>query len=283
MMLPVRLPGTPYAKFMNVAEALEEHIRKMIADRRANAAGRRDVLSLLIAARDEDGSQMSEGELIGQAAVLFIAGHETTTNTLAWTLFLLAQHPLVLADLEAELDDVLKGEAPSVEQLKSLPKLDAVVKESMRVFPASSILFFRRAQADVEVAGTLFPAKSTFLLSTLVTHRDERVFPEGMRFKPERWATASPGPYEYLPFGAGPRRCIGAPFAEQAVRVLLAMMLQRFRFELLPDQRVDRIVRGITLGLKRPLRMRLARRDAAPLPAVPVGGDVHDLVTLRPV
>src|SRR5262249_43126745 len=163
---------TPYARFMNVAEALEVHIRKMIAERRPHAAGRRDVLSLLIAARDDQGESMSEEELVGQAAVLFIAGHETTANTLAWTLVLLAQHALVLAELEAELDDTLKGQPPSVEQLKSLLRLDQVVKESMRVFPASSILFFRRAQEDVELAGTRFPAKSTFLLSTLVTHRD---------------------------------------------------------------------------------------------------------------
>src|SRR5581483_9777861 len=137
------------------------------------ASGRRDVLSLLIAARDEDGSSMTEEELVGQAAVLFIAGHETTANTLAWTLFLLAQHPGVLLDLESELDAVLKGAPPSVEQLKALPLLDRVIKESQRIFPASAILFFRRAQAEVELGGTKFPAKSTFLLSSLLTHRDE--------------------------------------------------------------------------------------------------------------
>jgi cytochrome P450 len=280
LMFPVRLPGTPYARFMDTAEALEARIRTMITERRGNAAGRRDVLSLLVSARDEDGSTMSEEELIGQAAVLFIAGHETTANTLAWTLFLLSQHPAVLAALEDELDGALKGAPPTVDDLKSLALLDRVVKESMRIFPAAAILFFRRATADVELGGAKFPANSTFLLSSAMAHRDERVFTDPLRFKPERWETVSPGPYEYLPFGAGPRRCIGAPFAEQALRVLLAMLLQRFRFELLPGQKLDRIVRGITLGMKQPLRMRLARRDRAPLAPVPVTGDVHELVTL---
>ena len=273
LLFPYRVPGTPYARFMTVSERLVARIQRLIAERRASPGGK-DVLSLMIAARDEEAGQLSEAELLGQTSVLFVASYETTANTLAWTLLLLAQHPRVLAELEEEVRS-----AP-LEQAPSLPLLDAVVKESQRLLPAIASLFFRRAQEPFSLSGLDFPAGASFLVTPLVAHRDPELFPDPLDFRPERWRGLDPGPYQYFPFGAGPRMCIGAPFAAQAIRILLAMMLRRFRFELQPGARVDRMVRGITLGPKNGLPMRLRLAEGPPAPAVPLSGDLHQLVNL---
>jgi cytochrome P450 len=274
ILLPYRIPGTPYARFMDLAERFEARLKRLIEERRATPGGK-DVLSLMIAARDDEAGKLSDVELLGQTAVLFVAAYETTANTLSWTLLLLAQHPRVLAELEEEVRS-----AP-LEQAAELPLLDAVVKESQRLLPAVASLFFRRAQAPFTLGGLELPAGSSFVVSPLVAHRDPALFPDPLDFRPERWRSGlDPGPYQYFPFGAGPRLCIGAPFAVQSIRVLLAMMLRRFRFEFQPGARVDREVRGITLGPKHGLRMRLRLAEGPPGPAVPLAGDLHQLVNL---
>ena len=130
MLLQVDLPGTPFHRMLRNAARLEDAILELIARKRAQPAGQHDVLALLILARDEDGTQMSDFELIGHTRTLLLAGHETTANTLLWTLLLLAQHPDILADVVDELDGELGGDAPAVAQLGRLPLLDCVVKES---------------------------------------------------------------------------------------------------------------------------------------------------------
>jgi cytochrome P450 len=280
LLLPMRIPGTPYARFLTTAERLEKRLTRLIAERRSNAAGKRDVLSLMVAARDDDGASFSDRDLLGHAAVLFVAAHETTANTLAWTLLLLATHPEVRASLEDELHAVLRGAPPTTDDLDRMPLLDAVVRESMRLLPASAIMFFRRASGSFQLNGVDMPPKSTILLSSLVTQRDERVFPDALAFDPSRWSRSKPSIYEYLPFGAGPRMCIGAPFAAQALRVMLVMQLQRFRCELPSSLRVDRQVRGITLGVRGRLDAKLsARTDRSP-PTPTISGDIHELVRL---
>jgi cytochrome P450 len=236
------------------------------------------VLSTLIRARDEDGSQLSEEDLVAHAAVLLTAAHETSANTIAWTLLLLAAHPRVYADVVDELASKLAGAPPTVEQLSELPLLDRVVKESQRLLPASCILFFRAAQQPFVLGGHDLPAGTRLLTSPFLAHRDPELYPEPRRFDPRRWERLEPTTYQYLPFGAGPRLCIGAQFASQAVRIALAVILARFRFEIAPGARVDRHVRGITLGAKHGIRMRLATPDGVFRSPGPLRGDIHALV-----
>jgi len=278
MIFPFRLPGTPYARFMDTAAKLEARILTLIAERRAGTLGR-DVLSLLIRAHDDDGSTMSDVELVAQASVFFVAGFETTANTLAWTLFLLSQHDDVLDEVQAELDDVLGGRVPEAEEIAKLRRLDAVVHESMRVLPATPFLFMRRATEAFELGAHQLPAGAILFLSSFITHRDPAMFPEPGRFRPSRWEGLSPGPYAYIPFGAGPRLCIGSSFAAQTTRLALAAILQRARPVLLDGANISRRVRGIVLGTKHGIPMRFVPR-AGRTPAGRARGDIHELVVL---
>lgn len=275
MLFPYDGPGTPYRRWMRDCQAYEALLRGLVADRRANPQPRRDVLSTLIAAHDEDGSQLAETELVAHGAVLLTASHETTANTLAWTLFLLAAHPEVQ---DAVADELAGVGAPLATELAGLTLLDQVVKESQRLLPASCILFFREAAAPFVLDGKELPAGTRLLTSPYIAHRDPGLFPEPQRFRPSRWEGLEPGPYAYLPFGAGPRLCVGAQFATQAVRLALVGILQRHRFEIAPGCRVDRHVRGITLGPKAGIRLTIRPRGSAPGPGAGIAGDVHALV-----
>ena len=280
IMFPYALPGTPYRRFLRTGAELEASLLALVARRRAQPGGA-DVVSALIAAHDEqDGSSLTDGELVGQAAVLFIAGHETTAFTLAWTLFLLSQHPQVLAELHEEITGALRGAPPTAATLRSMPLLDAVVKESQRLFPATPFLFFRRATAPLQLGGHALPERTTVILSPLVTHRLPEIFSEPQRFVPRRWEGNQPTIYEYLPFGAGPRMCVGAGFAAQAVRVVLSMLLSRVRLSLVSGANVSRKVAGVTMGPRHGLPMRVGLPGET-LTLGPVRGDVHELVDLR--
>jgi cytochrome P450 len=141
------------------------------------------------------------------------------------------------------------------------------------------LVFLRRATESFALGGRELPAGAIVITSALVTHRDPDLFPDPTQFRPERWASVSPGPYAYLPFGAGPRRCIGASFSAQAIRIVLATLLQRARPVLSPGATVSRIVRGIVLAPKRGLPMRFVAPEERAVPAR-VRGDIHELITL---
>jgi cytochrome P450 len=280
MFFPFPVPGTPYHTFMKTSDALEARLRALVAARRAQPAGR-DALSLMICAHDEDSAAFTDTELLGQCSLLFSAGHETTSNTLAWTLFLLAQHPRVLADLLDEIDEELHGDAPTAAQTADLKLLDRVIKESMRMLTATPVLFIRVLAREAQLGPYVLPEAANVVLSPLVTHRDPDRFPEPSRFRPERWEGLSPTLYEYLPFGAGPRMCLGTGFANLALRLLLPMILQRYRFTLAYGADISRKVRGITLEPKHGIPMLIAPQDRHFVRREGVRGDIHELVDLR--
>jgi cytochrome P450 len=287
MMLRLDLPRLPYRRFLDLSREIDERTVALLADTRARVSAAkggdvgRDMLSMLVAARDEDGSALSEDEIIGHAGVIFAAGHETSTNALAWTLFLLATHPEVACDLVDELASVLRGGAPTVEELGRLPLLDAVVKESMRVLPPVP-LHPRVVREDAELKGYFLPAKTEIFVSIFHIHHDAAIFDDPHRFRPERWSRIKPSPFEYNPFSAGPRMCIGAAFAMMEIKIALALLLQRFRVELLPGTTIDRRV-AITMAPRQGLRMRVRRADRG-FHRGPrdVRGDIRELVTLPP-
>jgi len=276
--VPFDLPLTPYRRWLDLSHDIDRRMLEVIRQKRRDRGVGRDMLSMLIEARDEGGVQLSEDELIGHAGVIFAAGHETSSNALSWTLLLLAQHPRILADLCDELSGKLRGGAPSFEDLADLPLLDQVVKESLRLFPPAP-LNHRITARDAELGEFQIPAGTEVLSSIYHTHRMPDLYPDPLCFRPARWQGADPGPYGYNPFSAGPRMCIGATFAWFEIKIVLAMLLQRFRLELVPNQRIDRYF-GITLAPSPRVLMRVLRPDRPFARAAPVHGNLHEMVDL---
>jgi len=238
--LRINLPFTAYGKFVRAKALLDKTVYDIIAQRRETGEDMGDVVSMLLAARDEDGSALSDVQVRDQLMTLMAAGHETTANALTWTFYLLSQNPRERDKLLAELHSVLNGQSPAVEDLAQLPFLEMVVKESMRLFPPAWLLG-RRALKDFDLEGYHLPAGSFVLLSPWVIHHMAEYFAEPERFWPERFDPEKgekQPPFAYFPFGAGPRMCIGATFAMMEARLLLATILQHYSPRLLPGHPV---------------------------------------------
>jgi cytochrome P450 len=272
------LPGFPYWRFVNLARSIDDETKAILREKREHGATGADMLSMLMSARDEDGSALDEDDLIGHTGVIFAAGHETSTNALAWTLLLLAQHPDVMRDLGDELDAVLRGAPPTVDDLAGMPLLDAVVKESLRLLPPVP-LHPRIVAEDSELGGYQLPAGSEILLSIFHMHHDPDIFAEPRAFRPRRWETAKPSVYEYNPFSAGPRMCIGASFATMEIKIVLATLLQRFRMDLPDGTRVDPRI-AITMAPRGGLRMTVRDRRSAQGATGRVRGRIRALLDL---
>jgi cytochrome P450 len=230
--------------------------------RRPNDAGQDDLLSLLIRARDEDGGAMTDAQVRDEAVTLFLAGHETTALALTYSLYLLATHPECQSRLADELERVLGGRTPGLGDLDKLEVTDAVVLEAMRLYPPAWVVA-RQALTDVEIGGAHFPAGAEFVMSPWVVHRDPKTFDAPEAFEPERWrddlARRLPR-FAYFPFGGGPRVCIGNRFAMMEAKLVLAVAMQRFRFEPTPDTELT-LLPSVTLRPRRGVRLRLAARN----------------------
>jgi cytochrome P450 len=279
-LLPYDLPGFTYSRLLDYAQLIEDEMRRILYEKRLSSEAGNDVLTMLLAARDEeDGSSLSEDDLIAHAELLFIAGHETSSNALGWTLLLLSQHPAILADLVDELAGVLKGSAPSVEQLRELPLLERVIKESMRLCPP--VVWNSRVAVEEDMLGghRILPA-TEILMSIYYTHHDPTIYPEPERFDPSRWERQEYGIFEYVPFSGGPRMCIGATFAMMEIKLVLATLLQRFRFEVPRGVTVNRLV-SATMGIQPGLPMIIHPQDRQFQRGVGgVRGQVREMVVL---
>jgi len=277
-LLAYDVPGLPYRRFKKVSDELEAELKKVIAHKREAGTGGGDALSLLIDAMDEGGSTLTDDDLLGHLSTLFTAGHETTASALTWTLFLLSQHPRVMHDLMDEMDSKLNGAAPTIEQMYSgLPVLDSVVNESLRMFPPG-MWIYRTTARPCRIGPYDLPGDCHVAFSPAATHYRPDIYEEPHRFMPERWSNITPDTYEYLPFGGGPRRCLGATFALTELHMALPVILQRFRIEVPAGARVDR--GGTVLSFpKGGLDVYLREQDRL-FPPSNVRGNIHDLVKL---
>ncbi|HEY8079613.1 MAG TPA: cytochrome P450, partial [Labilithrix sp.] len=192
---------------------------------------RGDLLSMLLAAQDEDGEVMNDKQIRDEAMTLFLAGHETTANALAWTLYLLAKNPEARAKVEAEVDAL--GHAPSYDELKKLPYTLAALKEGMRLYPPAYIIA-RRVIEPVTIGEHRLRRNTLALVNVLGIHRRPDLWPDPEAYRPERFlddAEKQLPRCAYMPFGAGPRICIGNHFALMEGHVILATLAQRVRFD----------------------------------------------------
>jgi cytochrome P450 len=262
--LLARLPLPSNRRFRGVCRRLDVVLGRSIDERRAPGGKRGDLLSLLVAARDEQGSGMSDRQLRDEALTLFVAGHETIANALTWTWHLLSRHPDVEARFHDEVDAVLSGPAPRAEDVARLRYTEMVLAESMRLYPPAWLIG-RRALVDCEVGGFLVAAGAIVLVSPWVTHRDPRFHPSPLAFDPERWTAAgrSDRPrLTYLPFGAGPRVCIGEELAWTEGVLLLATIGRRWRLRPAPGARIATRA-GVTLRPRHGMSMVLEARSGS--------------------
>ncbi|MCA9945151.1 MAG: cytochrome P450 [Ardenticatenaceae bacterium] len=230
-------------RFQEMAKVLDDIVYGLI-DRRLAQPHReqRDLLDMLTQARYEDsGERMEKRQVRDEVMSLLIAGHETTANTLSWLWYLLAQHPAIVAKIEAELDVVLHGRFPTTQDFAQLEYSNKVIKESMRLYP-SAWSISRHALADDEIGGYHIPAGAIVALSPYTLHRHPAFWPEPETFDPERFTPeqeAARNRYAYIPFGAGARKCIGDQFALMESIIILPMILQKFRLQLVPDHPIE--------------------------------------------
>lgn len=235
-----RLPTATHRLFNRDAREIDAIVYRIINERRASRRDEGDLLSMLLKAQDEDGSQLSDRQLRDEVMTIFLAGHETTALTLCWAWYLLARNPETEKKFHAELAEVLGGRSPTMEDLARLPYTEMIAKESMRLYPPAYALG-REAVEECEIGGFRVPAGTQVFMFQWSTQRDARFFPQPEEFQPERWTaefTNGLPKYAYFPFGGGPRACIGNYFAMMEIVLLLATIGQRFRFSLLSDHPV---------------------------------------------
>jgi cytochrome P450 len=243
---------------------LDTAINRMIAARREAPDGAAaDLLGRLITARGESGDgALSEREIRDQVITIFIAGHETTAQALSWTWYLLSQHPAVEARLYAELDEVLRGRTPTQADLPKLDYAKRVIEESMRIYPTAPAISNRVAHADDEICGVKVKKGTSIAIAPWLLHHHNRLWDDPNRFDPDRFLperSVGRHRFAYLPFGGGPRVCIGQVLAMNEAVLILASLAQRYQLRLAPGEVVQPQA-GITLRPKYGLKMTLRRR-----------------------
>lgn len=235
--IPERVPTPENLRFRRAIAAMDQVVYRIIGEHRRDSAAYQDLLSMLMQTRDEEtGESMSDSQLRDEVLTLLLAGHDTTSNLLAWTFYLLSKHPQVERRLRAEVAERLGGRAPAVEDLAGLPYTRMVIDEVMRLYPPAWVMS-RSPTADDTLRGYRVPAGSVVLISPYVTHRHPDFWENPEGFDPERFAPGAEAArprYAYFPFGGGPRICIGNSFALMEAQLILATVVQRFRLDLLP-------------------------------------------------
>jgi cytochrome P450 len=259
-----RMPTPTNRRYDLALERLDQAVHRIISERRRDTGTGQDLLSMLIAARDDEtGSGMTDQQLRDEVMTFFLAGHETTAVALTWTWYLLSKHVDVRRRVEEEADRILAGRSPAIEDLPKLSYTKLIVQESMRLYPP--VWGMARLSAEDDQLGDVFiPARSPVLLVQYVTHRHPDFWDNPEGFDPERFLPAQVEkrhPYAYFPFGAGPRTCIGNHFAMMEAVLIVAAVASKWRLNLVPGAPVIPQPR-VTLRPKNGLLMNIQRRSS---------------------
>lgn len=247
-------PNIPRPGYRRPLRQLDEYLYSLIRERRERGARKGDLLDVLI------GGGLSDDLIRDQMLTMLIAGHDTSTALLSWALYLLGSHPEIMAQAQDEVDQILGRRAPAVEDVNQLRYLDQVIKETLRLYPPIHV-GNRMVPKDLQVEGYTIPANTRVMYSIYLTHRDGKHWPDPLRFDPDRFDRSlrhGRPALAYVPFGGGPRNCIGATFAQVESKIVLARILQRFDL-VLHNQRI-RPYMGATLEPRPGVEMRLSLR-----------------------
>jgi cytochrome P450 len=257
VLIPDRIPTPGNLRYRRAVDRMDRLVYRIVDEHR-DGRDRGDLLSALMEVRDEEGRPMSEEQLRDETITMLLAGHETTALGLTWTWYLLSRNPDAVARLEAEVDAL--GHHPEVGDLPRLPYTERVVTEALRIYPPA-YSFGREALEDDEIMGWPVPAGTTLFVFPWVLHRDPRFYSDPLRFHPDRWTDAFRRDLPrlaYLPFGSGPRMCIGREFARMELVLIVATIAQRFRLEWGPEPPVP--MASITLRPTGGLQAVVSRR-----------------------
>ena len=246
-------PSSPWGYFLRKRKLVDELIYAEIKERRAaQNQNHTDLLSLLIEATDEEGQSMTDLELRDELMTLLFAGHETTTSTLTWALYWVHYLPEIKKKLLKKLGEFDQDIA--IETIAKIPYLNAVCNETLRIYPVA-LTFPRLALEPVEIMGYKFPTNTALIGCIYLTHHRQDIYPNSKQFNPERFIEQQFSPYEFMPFGAGLRRCIGAALAQYKLKLVLATILLNFKLKLADSQPAKPQRRSITFSPKGGLRM----------------------------
>lgn len=260
-------PWSPWGRFLAYRSQLDELLYAEIADRQAaQAAGggsdRTDILSLLLAARDEAGQPMTPAEIRDELITLLLAGHETTATSLSWALWWLTQNPAMADRIRQEIAAL--GDRPEPTAIARLPYLNAFCQETLRLYPVAIVLFPRSLTQPVTIGNQTYPAGISLFGCTYLVHRRPELYPNPEQFRPERFLERSFTASEFMPFGGGSRSCIGMAFAQFEMKLVLATLLMDWDLSyagLVPPVPTRR---GVTVGPSGPIRLRVTRREPLP-------------------
>jgi cytochrome P450 len=264
---------SPWGRMKQLQRKIDDLIYAEIEERRLQPdANRTDILSLMMAARDENGQPMTNQELRDELMTLLVAGYETTATALAWAFYWIHHLPSVRQKLLQELDSL--GENPDPMEISRLPYLSAICQETLRIYPVAMQTFARQVLTPVELMGHQLEPGTVVFGSIYLTHRREDLYPEPLQFKPERFLERQFSPYEYLPFGGGSRCCIGLALAQLEMKLVLATILRDFDLVLAEKKPVQAKRRGLTLGPAGGVRMTLRGRRMSQQNREPVASGV---------
>ena len=262
---PLWMPLPSVRKVRHAKQTLDRMIQQHIQAQQSTASDDgHDLLTMLRLARDPENPEqsLSPQELHDQTMVMFQAGHETTATAMTWWSGLIARHPEVAERIHAEVDAVLQGQTPTPATLQQMPWLQASLKEALRLYPPAAVLMTRRAIKDVKVGPWTLPKGQLIAFTPYVIHRDPRWFESPAEFKPERFLPGAPTMPRgtWMPFGTGPRVCIGQHFAMLEMGLMAAMLMQRFRLEWPEAAQWPEGDLAVTLRPAKPIRLKLHQR-----------------------
>lgn len=250
----------PWDRHLRAVAALKSLLLEEIAAARSVPEGSRDdVLSMMLTARDEQGQGMPDDEIVDELRTLIIAGHETTATTLGWALWQLHRNPDVLTRLHAELDTLPSDASPAA--LSKLPYLTATCDETLRMHPIVPV-FRRRLTQAMRLGDHEMPAGTILSPAVMMTHYDPSLYPDPDQFRPERFLERKFGPTEFMPFGGGNRRCLGAAFANFELQVALGTLIANHRFSDIDTSPRRVVMHGVTTRANAPIRLRYEGRRA---------------------
>lgn len=246
---------SPWGKFLRRKQQIDQLlIEEIQTARQQENSNRKDILSLLVAARDEAGQPMSDAEIKDELMTLLLAGHETTASALAWAFYWIDQLPEVQDKLLYELNSLPPNTEPI--EIAQLPYLSAICSETLRIYPIAITPFARISKSPMEILGYQLPARTGILISIYLVHHRSDIYPEPDKFKPERFLERQFSPYEYLPFGGGNRRCIGEAFSLFEMKLVLATILSECQLQRVGHGKIKPVRRGLTVAPPRNLRMK---------------------------